>query len=119
MLDVIGAGAATSSKHDWYHKWINSVEYHNLQSDIDKIHFDARIRPPVLATLHSEFATSWMFQNRALLIRNFKSYWRNPVYLMSKLSLNVIGGLFIGFTFWKSNNTLQGSQNKLFVSFDP
>jgi ABC-type multidrug transport system permease subunit len=42
------------------------------------------------------------------------SYWRDPTYLMSKLSLNIIGGLFIGF-FFKSKDTIQGTRNKLFV----
>lgn len=31
--------------------------------------------------------------------------------------LNIAGGLFIGFTFWKSKDTLQGTQNKLFAIF--
>jgi ATP-binding cassette subfamily G (WHITE) protein 2 (SNQ2) len=30
-------------------------------------------------------------------------------------SCDVIQGLFIGFTFWRAKNTLQGTQNKLFV----
>jgi ATP-binding cassette subfamily G (WHITE) protein 2 (SNQ2) len=36
---------------------------------------------------------------------------------MAKLVLNIVGGLFIGFTFWKSKDTLQGTQNKLFAIF--
>lgn len=34
---------------------------------------------------------------------------------MSKLTLNIIGGLFIGFTFFKSGSTIQANQDKLFV----
>ncbi|RXW13885.1 hypothetical protein EST38_g11969, partial [Candolleomyces aberdarensis] len=34
-----------------------------------------------------------------------------------KLTLNIFGGLFIGFTFFKSEDTIQGSQNKLFAVF--
>jgi ATP-binding cassette subfamily G (WHITE) protein 2 (SNQ2) len=30
--------------------------------------------------------------------------------------LNIIGGLFIGFTFFKTGDSIQDSQNKLFVS---
>ena len=37
---------------------------------------------------------------------------------MAKLALNAVGGLFIGFTFFKADDSQQGTQNKLFVS-DP
>jgi len=40
-----------------------------------------------------------------------------PVYLMAKLVLNIGAGLFIGFTFFKSNNSQQGTQNQLFAVF--
>lgn len=36
---------------------------------------------------------------------------------MAKIALQIVGGLFIGFTFWKSKNTQQGTQNKLFAIF--
>ena len=36
---------------------------------------------------------------------------------MSKLLLNILAGLFIGFTFFKADNSIQGSQNKLFAIF--
>ena len=36
---------------------------------------------------------------------------------MAKLMLNIVGGLLIGFTFFKRSNSLEGTQNKnLFVS---
>jgi ATP-binding cassette, subfamily G (WHITE), member 2, SNQ2 len=31
-------------------------------------------------------------------------------YIMAKLMLNIIGGLFIGFTFFKAKNTIQGTR---------
>jgi len=31
--------------------------------------------------------------------------------------LNIVAGLFIGFTFWKSRDSLQGTQNKMFAIF--
>jgi hypothetical protein len=115
MLDVIGAGATATSKVDWRQKWLDSAECHGLQADIDRIHSEGRRRPAVAATMHSDFATSWLFQCRLLLMRNLTSYWRDPSYLLAKLVLNIFGGLFIGFTFWNSKDTLQGTQNKLFV----
>ncbi|KAF8605613.1 hypothetical protein BDV93DRAFT_605114 [Ceratobasidium sp. AG-I] len=36
---------------------------------------------------------------------------------MSKLSLNIFAGLFIGITFFKAHNSIRGSQNELFAIF--
>lgn len=115
MLDVIGAGATAVSEQDWYEVWKATSESKQLQDEIEAIHQEGRSRPAVKATFQSEFATSWGYQVCLLLKREAESYWRDPTYLMAKLVLNAIGGLFIGFTFFKSKDTQQGTQNKLFV----
>ena len=48
-------------------------------------------------------------------MRNLAHYWRSPTYLTAKMMLNIVGGLFIGFTFFKRNDSVEGTQNKLFV----
>ena len=48
-------------------------------------------------------------------MRNLAHYWRSPTYLMAKMMLNIVGGLFVGFTFFKRDNSLDGTQNKIFV----
>lgn len=116
MLDVIGAGATASSSIDWYNVWRNSKESTQTQSEIEDIHSEGRKKPPVQATRKSEFASSWVYQAVTLTQRAFSSYWRDPTYLIAKLILNIFAGLFIGFTFFKSKDTMQGTQNKLFVS---
>lgn len=116
MLDVIGAGATASSDIDWHDVWTRSPEAENLQTELEGIHEEGRKKPPVTATRRSTFSASWPYQLFVLMERGFLSYWRNTTYLAAKLSLNIFGGLFIGFTFFKSKDTLQGSQNKLFVS---
>jgi len=115
MLDVIGAGATAVTDRDWREVWVNSKEGQTLEDDIDQLHVQGRSHPPVPATLTTQFATPWAYQVRTLLQRQNLAYWRDPTYLMSKLTLNIIGGLFIGFTFFKSKDTIQGTQNKLFV----
>ncbi|KAF8069062.1 pleiotropic drug resistance ABC transporter [Lyophyllum atratum] len=117
MLDVIGAGATATSNQDWHNVWRASDEAKRLQVEVTNIHTEGRNRPPVEATVLSEFATSWFNQTTLLFKRNVEAYWRDPTYLMAKLVLNVVGGLFIGFTFWNSKNTQQGTQNKLFAIF--
>lgn len=51
-----------------------------------------------------------------MLRRDLQRHWRDPQYLVSKIALNIVAGLFIGFTFWKANDSIQGTQNRLFVS---
>jgi ATP-binding cassette, subfamily G (WHITE), member 2, SNQ2 len=135
MLEVIGAGATATSEIEWHGKWVESEEALGVQKELEHIHEEGRSRPPVAgmfqfrpkywktqlslvmftATFQSEFATSWLYQVVTLLSRNATHYWRDPTYVMSKLALNICGGLFIGFTFWQSSNSQQGIQSKLFV----
>ncbi|KAF5350668.1 hypothetical protein D9756_008520 [Leucocoprinus leucothites] len=117
MLEVVGAGATAVAEQDWYEVWINSTGCAKLYEDLDRIHTEGRQQPPVGQTLHGTYATPWMFQTKTLLRRQYASYWRNPTYLMSKLTLNIIGGLFIGFTFFKSGSSIQANQDKLFSIF--
>lgn len=116
MLDVIGAGATATSTTDWHNVWIRSREFRALDEELDRIHAEGRKKPPVETKVKSEFSTSWPYQVLSLVQRGFVAYYRNPTYILAKLMLNIAGGLFIGFTFWKSKDTLQGTQNKLFVS---
>jgi len=115
MLDVIGAGAAATSEQTWHQIWLNSRECKDVQRALDNIHSEGRSRPTVGLTLHTEFATPLMTQIGELLQRNAQAYWRNPTYLMAKLISNIVGGLFIGFTFFKSKDTQQETQNMMFV----
>ena len=115
ILDVIGAGATATSKVDWHEIWISSPESTLIDNEIDAIVAQGRNTPAVSAAIGSGFATPWIYQIWTLLVRNLIHYWRSPTYLMAKMMLNIVGGLFIGFTFFQRNNSLEGTQNKLFV----
>ncbi|THU82570.1 hypothetical protein K435DRAFT_446226 [Dendrothele bispora CBS 962.96] len=117
MLDVIGAGATAKSIIDWYSVWAASQEAAALQTKIERIHGEGREKKIVETTQHSEFATPWIHQLWELFKRDMQSHYRNPTYLMSKFVLSIFAGLFIGFSFFKSKNTQQGTQNKLFSIF--
>jgi ATP-binding cassette subfamily G (WHITE) protein 2 (SNQ2) len=117
MLDVIGAGATASTSVDWHNVWRISPEAAALEDELGRIHAEGRSRPVVQTELHTQYATSWKHQTIALTQRNFQAYWRNPTYLMAKIVLNIAGGLLIGFTFFNTKDSLQGSQNKLFAIF--
>lgn len=96
--------------------WAKSDEARAAQKEIGEIIAEGRARPPVETELHTEFTTGWLYQVKTILMRDLQRRWRDPQYVVAKLALNIFSGLFIGFTFWKSKYTIQGTQNKLFVS---
>jgi ATP-binding cassette subfamily G (WHITE) protein 2 (SNQ2) len=114
MFDVIGVGATANAFIDWHNVWQISPVAAILEV-LGRIHAEGRSRPVVQTELCTQFATLWNHQTIALIQRNFQAYWRNPTYLMAKLVLNIAGSLLIGFTFFQTKYSLQGSQNKLFV----
>ncbi|KAG8756923.1 hypothetical protein FRC12_010435 [Ceratobasidium sp. 428] len=116
MLDVIGAGATATSDIDWHETWAKAPEYSALEVELEGIHH-GREQGLDKDEPHPEYATGFMNQLVALLVRSFRHYTRNPIYIMSKMFLNIFAGLFIGFTFFKADSSIQGSQNKLFAIF--
>jgi len=119
VLDTIGAGATASAttRTDWYDVWLRSPEASALQERIAQIHANGHTQPAITAECHTQFATSWFYQATVLTKRNFVAYWRNPMYLLAKIILNIVSGLLIGFSFFQAKDSLQGMQNKLFVCF--
>ncbi|KAJ3748437.1 pleiotropic drug resistance ABC transporter [Lentinula detonsa] len=117
MLDVIGAGATATTDRDWHEIWKNTPEAKVVQESIQQIYEDGKHRPTIATTYHSEFATGWANQFVQLVKRDMLFRWRDPTYLLAKLVLNIFGGLFIGFTFFKAKDSQQGTQNKLFAIY--
>lgn len=116
ILSAIGAGATANSDIDWSNVWKGSPEAVQLEAELDCLQTEGRSMPPVGNALRKEFATPWTYQFAVLYRRSAEAYWRDPTYLMAKITLNVVSGLFVGFTFFNAKDTLQGTQNKLFVS---
>lgn len=102
---------ATGTKPGSRHPRLRSCR---LRSNVSTLTDDSG--PPVETTLKSTFATSWLYQVATLLQRDMQAHWRDPTYIVSKIALNIVAGLFIGFTFWQAKDSMQGTQNKLFVS---
>ncbi|KAM6501505.1 pleiotropic drug resistance ABC transporter [Amanita muscaria] len=117
MLDVIGAGATATTDRDWHQVWLDSAKFRQEYDILERIHAEGRKRPPLGPGFKGSFATPWPVQTVALVLRQHQFYWRDPTYLMAKLMLNIVGGLFIGFTFFKSKHSLQGTQNQIFAIF--
>ncbi|PIL29236.1 ATP-binding cassette transporter [Ganoderma sinense ZZ0214-1] len=117
ILEAIGAGATATTEIDWYSAWCNSPEAEGVQVELERIHSEGRNKPPVQTRLATTYPTSWFYQLVLLLRRNAQAYWRDPVYIIAKLALNIAAALLIGFTFYKAKLTIQGTQNHLFAVF--
>lgn len=119
MLEIIGAGAAGRASKDWSQVWNNSPKAKGVQTEIDRIHQE---RASVAGTEDSEaqqneYAVSFRHQLWHVTYRVFQQYWREPSYIAAKVMLGTLSALFIGFTFFRPNISLQGFEDVLFSAF--
>lgn len=119
ILECIGAGATANIQEDWYDIWARSDEFKAVSEEIDQLQRELAARPDgeVEAHLKKRFAASWFTQFWQVYKRTHVQFWRSPQYIMAKFMLMVIGGLFIGFTFWNIDNSATGMQNAMFGVF--
>ncbi|KAI8663648.1 hypothetical protein NCS57_00966300 [Fusarium keratoplasticum] len=118
MLEIVNNGT-NSSGQDWHSVWKASQERADVYAEVDRIHME-KPNPSSnqdTADSHSEFAMPFADQLREVTVRVFQQYWRMPSYILSKLMLGTIAGLFVGFSFWKADGTLAGMQNIMFAVF--
>lgn len=122
MLECIGAGATATTDKDWAELYNNSPLSTEMRLDVDKImarRHDPQFKPSDDPDLSREFAAGYGEQLIQLVKRTAVHYWRNPAYIIGKLGLYIVAGLFIGSSFWGqgSKQTVASLQNKLFATF--
>jgi ABC-type multidrug transport system permease subunit/ABC-type multidrug transport system ATPase subunit len=118
ILEQIGAGVTDHASLDWPSVWATSSERRAVTERIE--HFESLGRSNASQTSSipmRKFAASWLQQYLLVQKRLFIGQWRSPGYINSKLAINVIGGLFMAFTFYNEKNSVQGLQNKVFSVF--
>ncbi|KAJ5952972.1 uncharacterized protein N7479_011385 [Penicillium vulpinum] len=120
MLEVIGGGTQGEGECtpiDWVHSWKNSSEHDKVLEELDIL----ASSPPNAASANpykvNEFAMPLTLQFYRVMARDLQQYYRQPEYILAKFGAGVFCGLFIGFSFWKSDNSSQGFQNVLFSLF--
>ncbi|KAG9236026.1 ABC-2 type transporter-domain-containing protein [Amylocarpus encephaloides] len=122
MLEAIGAAPGTSSEVDWHETWQSSPEYYATQTELDhlkalgadRLTSDEKRYSPS----YREFAAPLWQQFFIVTQRVFQQSWRNPSYVYSKLSLCIVGSLFVGLVFLNAPLTIQGLQNQMFAIFE-
>jgi hypothetical protein len=101
ILQVIGAGATAKSDRDWADVWEQTNNGKAVIEDIIavKAEFASHVSQHDEVDVEHIYAVSWFTQYNAVQRRVFQIYWRSPDYIGAKLMLNVVAGLFLGFTF--------------------
>lgn len=122
MLEIIGAAPGSFTDIDWFKVWRSSPEYRAVQADLDQMRDElsqmvTRVQTQDNKAQYREFAAPFTIQLYETQLRLFQQYWRTPSYIYSKLGLIFFSGLFIGFSFYKADNTIQGLQNQMFGIF--
>ncbi|KAK5796153.1 hypothetical protein VI817_005438 [Penicillium citrinum] len=119
MLEIIGAGASGKSTKDWSRTWNESQEAKGIQTEISRIH-DERVsatKDPSEMAQVGEYAMPFTSQVWYVTHRSFQGFWREPSYVWAKIMLATLSSLFIGFTFFKPDSSLQGFQDVIFSAF--
>ncbi|KUL81851.1 hypothetical protein ZTR_09746 [Talaromyces verruculosus] len=117
LLDVVGGEGTTI---DWAEVWNHSPERQQVLDDLDYLisrASEAESSPINHNSDSHEFAMPIWAQCHHVIKRDFQQYYRQPDYIMAKFALGIVCGLFIGVSFWKSDNSRQGFQNTLFSLF--
>lgn len=118
MLEVIGAAPGSVATQDYHQVWRNSEEYKAVQKELAWMEAELpKITEEASDETRKQFATSIPYQCSLVCIRLFQQYWRTPSYLWSKFILTIFNELFIGFTFFKCDRSLQGLQNQMLSIF--
>ena len=118
MLEVVGGGTqGQSTPIDWVQAWKRSTEYSKVLEELDILVSSPSNGAPADPDIDGEFAMPLSFQFYHVMKRDLQQYYRQPEYILAKFGAGIFCGIFIGFSFWKSDNSSQGFQNVLFSLF--
>ena len=108
------SGSNVEPTINWADNWRNSGERKRVKRYIESVQDNLQ---PLSLGHRAEYAMSFLNQVIIVTKRLYSHYWRTPSYLYSKTALCILTALVIGFSFWMSPSTLQGTQNQIFAIF--
>ncbi|KAE8443953.1 hypothetical protein EG329_001177 [Mollisiaceae sp. DMI_Dod_QoI] len=118
--EYILIAAETKIGEGWADIWQKSEEARMVEEEITFLSQAPRINSLTTKetiTPKIKDTVSYLRQYQLVQRRSLQWYWRSPVYIRGKLILNIVAGLFIGFTYYQQTNSAQGLQNKMFATF--
>lgn len=116
MLHVIGAAPGSHANQNYHEVWLRSPEYQAVRAELDNLSSE-KVNLLQEEPKHDKFASSIFLQYIMVSQRLFQQYWRSPSYVYGKITMAILSAAFNGFTFFKSNNTMQGLQNQMLSMF--
>ncbi|GAA5975740.1 hypothetical protein JCM11641_005856 [Rhodosporidiobolus odoratus] len=120
ILDAIGAGASAKADKNWSQLWNESDNAHKVLDEIDQYHEEKRDVDSAADKSPDSglsYAAPIGQQFKVVLGRVFQHYNRDPIYIVSKLMLNIVAGNFIGSSFYQAPTAQSGLQDRLFGVF--
>ncbi|OCK76589.1 ATP-binding cassette transporter [Lepidopterella palustris CBS 459.81] len=125
MLETIGNENSMVAPQDWAQIWIDSPENAHVHQEIERIHREKlgefRNEKTEKTEHHpkheSEFAMPFTYQLWHVSMRVFQQYWRTPDYVWNKFGLGTFSALFLGFSFYQADTSIQGLQDVLYALF--
>jgi ATP-binding cassette subfamily G (WHITE) protein 2 (SNQ2) len=122
MLEAIGAGSAPRvGNRDWADIWEDSSELAQVKETIIRL---KRERQEASGgsnvkngEAEKEYASPFSHQMKVVSTRMFRSFWRMPNYLFTRLFSHVAVALITGLMYLNLDNSRSSLQNRVFIIF--
>ncbi|KAJ2523076.1 ATP-binding cassette transporter snq2 [Coemansia sp. RSA 1939] len=117
ILDVVGS---KSEGVDWPQTWRDSPERSNVMTEVDDLAAKSAAQHADDNDVedNSKYARSLPFQLQVVTRRMLRSHWRDLQYNLTRLALQIICALAVGFSFIHLGNGVADTQNKIFAIFE-
>ncbi|KPM39619.1 ABC transporter G family member 11 [Neonectria ditissima] len=119
MLEAIGAGSAPRvGDRDWADIWDESPEMAATKQTIAQLKEERKAAGVnVNHELEKEYASPFSHQLKVVARRMFRSFWRSPNYLFTRVFAHVAVALITGLTYLNLDDSRSSLQYKVFVIF--
>ncbi|KAH7311591.1 ABC-2 type transporter-domain-containing protein [Stachybotrys elegans] len=119
MLEAIGAGSAPRvGDRDWADIWDESPELANVKETITAMKTERQAAVSgANPELEKEYASPLSHQLKVVCRRMFRSFWRSPNYLFTRLFNHVVVALIYGFTYLNLDDSRASLQYTVFIMF--
>ncbi|UKZ49886.1 hypothetical protein TrVGV298_004139 [Trichoderma virens] len=118
MLDAIGAGSMPRvGDRDWADIWEDSPEFAHVKDVIIELKRERVAANQASSELEKEYASPLAHQMKVVVRRMFRSFWRSPNYLFTRLFAHISVSLITGLTYLNLDDSKSSLQYKVFVMF--
>ncbi|KAI5464881.1 ABC-2 type transporter-domain-containing protein [Mariannaea sp. PMI_226] len=119
MLEAIGAGSSPRiGDRDWADIWDESPELANAKEAIIQMKAERKAAGGKLnPELEKEYASPFSHQLKVVSARMFRSFWRSPNYLFTRLFNHVAVAVLTGLTYLNLDDSRSSLQYRVFVIF--